>query len=53
MFLGHDEDMRRRLRIDVFERESVFVFVDFPGGNFTGNDTAKQAIFHGDDCIKR
>jgi len=44
MFLGHDEDVRGRLRIDVFEGEDMFVFVHFFRRDFSSNDAAEDAI---------
>jgi len=44
MFFGDDENVGGGLRVDVFEGEDVVVFVDFPGGNFTGEDAAEEAI---------
>jgi hypothetical protein len=46
MFLGNDEHMGRSLGIDIFEGESVLVFVDFLGRNFSADDAAEQAIIH-------
>src|ERR1039457_6993062 len=48
MFLGNDQYVGRSFGIDVFEGESVFVFVHLLGGNFTGNDSAEQAVRHRD-----
>ena len=39
-----DENVRRRLRIDVFEREYVFVFKNFLRRNLSADDAAKEAI---------
>src|SRR5450631_4328800 len=47
VFFGNYEDVRRRFRIGVFEGKSVLIFVNFLGWNFTGDDAAEQAIFHG------
>ena len=33
MFSGNDERMRRRLRIDIVERDHHFVFIDERRGN--------------------
>jgi len=42
--LRNDQNMRRRFRIDVFEGENVFVFVNFLRKNFTADDAAEEAI---------
>ena len=44
MFLGNDEDVRGSLRVDVFESDDVLVFVNFPGGDFTADNAAKEAV---------
>jgi hypothetical protein len=46
MFFGNDEHMRRSLWVDIFEGESVFVFIDFLGRYFSADDTAEQTIIH-------
>jgi hypothetical protein len=46
MFLGDNQHVGRRLRMDVFKRKDVFVFKDFLGGNLAVYDSAKQAIIH-------
>jgi len=40
---GDDEDVDRRLRIDVGEGEGVLVLVDAGGGDFAGDDFAEEA----------
>jgi hypothetical protein len=44
MFFGNDENVRGRLRFDVFEGEDVFVLVNFFGWDFAADHTAEQAI---------
>jgi hypothetical protein len=44
MFLRNNEDVRGRLRIDVFEGEDVGVFVNFLGGNLAAKNAAKEAV---------
>ena len=44
---GNDEEMHRRPRVDVVEREQLFVFIDFFAGNFPRDDFAKDAIWIG------
>jgi len=46
MFLGDDQHMRRRLRFDVFKREGLFVFINFFGWDFSGDDLAEEAVSH-------
>lgn len=45
MILGHDENVNRRLRIDVTDCENLFVFVNPGRRNFPPDYPAKQAIF--------
>jgi hypothetical protein len=47
VFFRNNQYVRWRFGIDVFEGESVLIFVDFFRGDFTGNDAAEQAVFHG------
>jgi hypothetical protein len=42
--LGDDQHMRGGLRIDVFKREHVRVFVNFLGGNLAPDNPAEKAI---------
>lgn len=46
MLLGNDQYMRRRLRFDVFKDESLLIFVNFLGRNFSRDDLAEQAVSH-------
>ena len=46
MPLGHDQNMGWSLRVDIVEREGMFVFVDFFGRDFPANDAAKQTVVH-------
>lgn len=49
MFLGDDEDMRRRLRADVFKSKDLIILVNFLRRNFAVDDAAEEAtgIGHG------
>lgn len=47
MFLGHDQHVRGRLRIDVFEGEDVLVLVNFLRGNLAADDAAEEAVASG------
>jgi hypothetical protein len=51
MFLGNDEDVRGRLRVDVFEREDVVVLINFFRGNIALDDAAEEAMGIGHDCF--
>jgi hypothetical protein len=42
--LGNDEDVRGCLRVDVFKRENVLVFVNLLRRNFAADDAAEKAI---------
>ena len=53
MLLRNDEDMHRRLGIDVTERVRQIVLIDFRGGNFTADDFAEQTIVHGNASFLR
>ena len=44
MFARAQQNVRRRLRADVFEGEKFGVLIDKLGGNFFGGDFAKKAI---------
>jgi hypothetical protein len=44
MPFGNDEHMDRRLRINVFKREDVFIFENFFRRNLAPNDSAEEAI---------
>ena len=44
MAFGDDEHMGRRLRINVFKGEDVFIFEDFFRRNLAANDAAEEAI---------
>jgi len=52
MFLGDDENVRGRLRVDVFEGENVVVLVNFTGGNFALDDAAEEAVGVGHDWTR-
>jgi len=44
MPFGNNQDMRWRLRINVFKSEHVFIFKNFFRGNLAANDPAEEAI---------
>jgi hypothetical protein len=44
MPFGNNQDVCRRLRINVFKREDVFIFVNFFRRNLAANDAAEEAI---------
>ena len=44
MAFGNDEHMGRRLRINVFKSEHVFIFKNFFRGNLAPNDATEEAI---------
>src|SRR5258705_6542062 len=46
MFPRANEDVRRRLRLNVFKREYFIVGIDELRGNFFAADFAEQAIVH-------
>ncbi len=47
VLLRDDQDVRRRLGIDVPEGVAEFVLIDLCAGDLTGNDGAEQAVvFH-------
>jgi hypothetical protein len=52
MLLRDNQDVRRRLRLDVFKRKSLFVFINFFSRNFSGNDLAEEALSHGENVIR-
>ena len=44
MPFGNNQHVGGGLRIDVFEREDVFILVDFLGLNLAADNTAEEAI---------
>jgi len=46
VFLGDDQNVRRALRIEVFEGKRVLVFKDFLGRHFTTNNATEKTIGH-------
>jgi len=46
MFSGDDERMRRRLGINIVERDHHIVFIDERCGNGPRDDFAKEAFAH-------
>ena len=44
MFLGNDEHVRGSLRLDVFEREDMFILVNFFRWNLAADHAAEKAI---------
>src|SRR5260370_37796953 len=53
MPLGNDEDMSRRLRVDVLEGKGALVFVDLLAWYFALNDLAEQAVTHSSPTLSR
>src|SRR5579864_565793 len=51
MAFGDDEHMGRRLRINVFKREDVFIFENSFRRNLAANDAAEEAIGIGHSCV--
>src|SRR5271166_6239899 len=51
MPFGNDEHMRGCLRVDVFEGEDVFVFVDFLGRNLAADDATEKAVWIGHGSV--
>lgn len=47
MFLGNDENVCRRMGMNVFESEHMIVFINFLGWNLTADDTAEEAVWIG------
>ena len=43
---GDDEQMKRRLRVDVLEGDHVLVVVDEMAGDLPSDDLAEQAVAH-------
>jgi hypothetical protein len=46
MFLGNDENVSWPLRVEIFECEGVFVFVNFLRRHFAADNAAKQTVRH-------
>jgi hypothetical protein len=46
MFLGDNQHVCRRLRLDVFKRKCLFVFINLFRRNFSGDDLAEEAVSH-------
>lgn len=46
MLLGNNQHMRRRLRIDVFKRKGLLVFIDLPGGDPARDNLAEKTVSH-------
>src|SRR5664279_4111908 len=46
MLLRNDQDVRRGLRIDIFEGKDLVVFIDLLGRNRTRDDFAEEAVIH-------
>ena len=41
-----DQDMQRRLRVDVLERHQLIVLMDELAGNLAADDLAEEAVGH-------
>src|SRR5258708_22855978 len=50
MLLGDDQHVRWRLRFNVFKDESLLVFINFLGRNFSRDDLAEETVSHS-SCI--
>jgi hypothetical protein len=50
MFLGNDEHVRRRLRMDILERENVIVFINLLRWSLAANNAAEKAVGIGHGC---
>src|SRR5579871_3997238 len=48
-----DEDVHRRLRVDVAERDDVVVLVHLGRGQVAGGDRAEEAVAHGCSRVAR
>jgi hypothetical protein len=46
VLLGNDQDMQRRLRVDVAERQGTVTLEHARGGHLTVGDSAEQAVGH-------
>lgn len=46
-FFGDDEQVDRRLRLDVVQNDAVFVLVLDFGGDFAGDDALEKGLGHG------
>lgn len=46
MLLGNNQHVRWGLRIDIFKRKRLLVFINFFSRNFAGNDLTEKAISH-------
>ncbi len=46
MLYGHHEQMRRCLRVEVFDRNNVFVAIDYLCRYLSGTDLTENAIGH-------
>jgi hypothetical protein len=44
VLLRDNQNVRRGLRPDIFEREYVFVFMDLPGRNVAADDAAEKTV---------
>ena len=53
MLAGYHQDMRRRLRVKVIERDAIVVFVDAFRWNGARNYLAENAVFSTHDQIKQ
>jgi hypothetical protein len=51
MLPGNNQNVRRRLRIDIFKREGFLVFIDFLGWNFARDNLAEEAVSHSEEIL--
>lgn len=47
VLLRHQQDVRRRTRMDIFERQNVFILEHLPCGYLAGYDLAEKTVLHG------
>lgn len=53
MLFRHDENMRRRSRLDVFKGKNFIVFVNFFRRNAAGDDLAEEAVGHNKEILAK
>ena len=51
MFLGDNQHVGRRLRLNVLKGKRLFVFVNFFGRNFSRDDLAEEAVSHNREIV--
>jgi hypothetical protein len=53
MFFWDNQDVRRRLRLDVLKDERFVVFINFFGGDFAGDDFAEETVGHNNEMVTK